>query len=107
MRAASPRRGSSCSASRTPRTFAPAVVACAFLVALGAWDRSTAAASETPAPAPPTSLERLYVSAEDGNQIVVVDPAVAAVVDHIPVGKRPRGLKVSPDGQRLYVALSG
>src|SRR5437773_10121541 len=55
------------------------------------------------APAP----ERLYVSAEDSGEIVVVDPATAAVTGRIPVGKRPRGIKLAPDGKRLYVALSG
>jgi YVTN family beta-propeller protein len=51
--------------------------------------------------------ERLYVSAEDGGDIVVVDPAAGSVVGRIPVGKRPRGMKLSPDGKTLYVALSG
>jgi YVTN family beta-propeller protein len=36
-----------------------------------------------------------------------MDPAQATVLARIPVGKRPRGLKLSPDGARLYVALSG
>jgi len=49
----------------------------------------------------------VYVSDEDGGNVVVVDPAAARVVARIPVGKRPRGLKVSADGKRLYVALSG
>ncbi len=37
----------------------------------------------------------------------MIDPARTAVVARIPVGKRPRGLKLSLDGTRLYVALSG
>ena len=51
--------------------------------------------------------ERLYVSAEDGGDIIVVDPVAGSVVGRIPVGKRPRGMKLSPDGKTLYVALSG
>lgn len=51
--------------------------------------------------------ERLYVSDELAGEVVVVDPATAAVVAHIAVGKRPRGIQRSADGTRLYVALSG
>lgn len=49
----------------------------------------------------------VYVSAESSGEVVVVDPEHASVVARIPVGKRPRGLVVSPDGRYLYVALSG
>jgi len=49
----------------------------------------------------------VYVSAESSGEVVVVDPELASVLARIPVGKRPRGLKVSPDGRHLYVALSG
>src|ERR1700690_112837 len=51
--------------------------------------------------------ERLYVSAEDGGEVVVVDPVSATVVARVAVGKRPRGVKLSADGRLLYVALSG
>jgi YVTN family beta-propeller protein len=51
--------------------------------------------------------ELLYVSAEQSGEIVVIDPAKAAVVTKIAVGKRPRGLRLSPDQKFLYVALSG
>lgn len=50
---------------------------------------------------------RMFVSNEDGNSISVVDAQTQAVVATIPVGKRPRGMRVSPDGRTLYVALSG
>lgn len=49
----------------------------------------------------------VYVSAESSGEVVVVDAEHASVVARIPVGKRPRGLVVSPDGRYLYVALSG
>lgn len=52
-------------------------------------------------------VERLYLSAEQSGEVVVVDPQAARVVARIPVGKRPRGLKISRDGKRLYVAKSG
>jgi len=56
----------------------------------------------TPPPAP-----LVYVSDEAGGFVLAVDPAAATVVASIPVGKRPRGLKLSRDGKRLFVALSG
>jgi YVTN family beta-propeller protein len=49
----------------------------------------------------------VWVSLEENGEVVSIDVAAAKVVDRIPVGKRPRGIKVSPDGKMLYVALSG
>jgi len=57
-------------------------------------------------PATPTGV-RLYVSDETGSKVVVVDAATGNVLDHLSVGKRPRGIKVTPDGTQLIVALSG
>src|SRR5712671_1098107 len=51
--------------------------------------------------------ELVYVSAEQGDQVVVIDPERGAVVARIPVGKRPRGLRLSRDGKQLFVAESG
>ena len=39
--------------------------------------------------------------------LTVVDTATRQVVATIPLGKRPRGVRISPDGSTLYVALSG
>jgi YVTN family beta-propeller protein len=50
---------------------------------------------------------RVFVSNEGGGDISVVDVASAKVVATVPVGKRPRGIRASPDGRLLYVALSG
>lgn len=50
---------------------------------------------------------RAYVSNEDGHTVSVIDTEKAEAIATIAVGKRPRGLKVSPDGSRLYVAVSG
>src|SRR5688572_14922670 len=61
--------------------------------------------SAAPAPAPPGV--RVLVSDETGGNVVVVDPDSGQVVTRITVGKRPRGLRLSPDGTQLYVALSG
>ena len=72
------------------------------LIAAVIWAAAGAArAADAPA------ATRLYVSAEDGGEVVVVDPEHGEVVARIPVGKRPRGIKLSKDGKTLYVALSG
>lgn len=55
--------------------------------------------------------ERIYVSNEDGHTVTVLEAARsgadAEVIATIPVGKRPRGMKLNGDGSRLYVAVSG
>lgn len=51
--------------------------------------------------------ELIYVSAEQGEQIVEIDGLRGEIVRRIPVGKRPRGLALSRDGARLFVAESG
>jgi YVTN family beta-propeller protein len=50
---------------------------------------------------------RAYVSNEDGESVTVLDTQRAAVLATIPVGKRPRGLKLNRNGTLLYVAVSG
>src|SRR5262245_10911907 len=62
---------------------------------------STSAAPEV------ASLGRLFVTNESGGDISVVDVATRKTVATIPVGKRPRGIRLSPDGTQLFVALSG
>jgi YVTN family beta-propeller protein len=49
----------------------------------------------------------VYVSNEDSRNITVIDATTDSVVSTIEVGTRPRGVKVSPDGRTVYVALSG
>lgn len=50
---------------------------------------------------------RAYVSNEDGQTVSVLDTDKNEVIATIPVGKRPRGLKLNRDGSLLYVAVSG
>jgi YVTN family beta-propeller protein len=47
-----------------------------------------------------------YVSNERDGTITVIDTSTDAVVDTIKVGARARGVRLSPDGRRVYVALS-
>lgn len=62
-------------------------------------------ASGAPAPLPKGPLA--YVTNEDSQDLTVINTANDSVVATIPVGTRPRGVRVSPDGRRVYVALSG
>lgn len=50
---------------------------------------------------------RAYVSNEDGESVSVLSTESATNIATIDVGKRPRGLKLSRDGSRLFVAVSG
>ncbi len=53
--------------------------------------------------APPPA--RIFVSDETGNRVIVVEDGKVAAT--IAAGARPRGIRLSPDGTRLYVAVSG
>jgi len=48
-----------------------------------------------------------YVSNEDSGDLTIIAVETNEVVGTIPVGKRPRGVRVSSDGRTVYVALSG
>ena len=50
---------------------------------------------------------RVYVTNEASGDLTVIDAATQTVIATAPLGKRPRGVKASPDGRTLYVALSG
>jgi YVTN family beta-propeller protein len=71
-----------------------------LLFALGAASAGCARGAERA----PSSV---FVSDEEGGSVVVIDVDDKQVKTRIPVGKRPRGLKMSHDCKWLYVALSG
>jgi len=48
-----------------------------------------------------TASDRIFVSDETGGPVVELDGS-GRVIRRIAVGKRPRGLRVSPDGTTLY-----
>jgi YVTN family beta-propeller protein len=50
---------------------------------------------------------RIYVTNESSGDVTVIDEPSHTVVATVALGKRPRGLQTSPDGRRLFVALSG
>jgi YVTN family beta-propeller protein len=49
----------------------------------------------------------LYVSNEDSGTVSVIDMEAGKAIDQFEVGVRPRGIRLSPDGKILFVALSG
>ena len=51
--------------------------------------------------------ELVYVTNEDAGTISIISTATRKVIGEVGVGTRPRGVEVSPDGELIYVALSG
>jgi YVTN family beta-propeller protein len=49
----------------------------------------------------------VYVTNEISGDLALVDPAARRLVATIALGQRPRGMALSPDGNLLYIALSG
>lgn len=92
-----------------------AVSALLGVVALGACNRSSQPSSSSSSSTPSSTAAetdtgrgpRVYVSDETGSAVIVIDPEAGRVVQRFNVGKRPRGIKLSPDGKHLLVALSG
>ena len=70
-------------------------------------EQAAAPPPAAPAPEPPKAPYYVYVTNEIGGDLTVIDGGTHQVVATIPLGKRPRGIKVSPDGTKLFVALSG
>ncbi|MBU3077314.1 PQQ-dependent catabolism-associated beta-propeller protein [Sphingomonas quercus] len=57
--------------------------------------------------AAPSTGPAIYVSDEASNVVHVIDAAALALRMDIAVGRRPRGMVLSPDRRRLYVASGG
>src|SRR5947199_367193 len=84
-------------------------VAIATLSACGSEaPRPAPPAASTAAPAPPREPRvKIYVTNEMSGDLSVIDGDTQTAIGTFPLGKRPRGIKVSPDGKSLFVALSG
>ena len=78
------------------------VFAATLMVVLFAGMVSAAAGAEAP-----QGSYLVYVSNEKSGDLTVINAADFKVAATIPVGKRPRGLRCSPDRQTIFVALSG
>ena len=83
----------------------------AVLVSVTACNRAEPpkpAATEAAPPKPLVpSAVGIYVTNETSGDLSILDAETRAVVATVPLGKRPRGIAVSPDRATLYVALSG
>jgi YVTN family beta-propeller protein len=55
----------------------------------------------------PQIEEWVYITNEDSEDLSVISTLTNEVIHKMPVGKRPRGLRVAPDGKSIFVALSG
>lgn len=80
---------------------APCVASC---------DREPAAPASTAIPTGTSGDPRgarLYVTNEMSGDLTVIDVESRREIQRIQLGKRPRGIRSSPDGSTLYVALSG
>jgi YVTN family beta-propeller protein len=97
---------------RSPRFLRMTILAATALLAAACGKEQPALGgrADTTA-APPASTgsvgELAYVTNEDSQNLSVIDTRTDSVVATIAVGTRPRGVKVSPDGRTVYVALSG
>jgi YVTN family beta-propeller protein len=96
------------------RSLVPVLMAIAALSACNDRPREAATASPAAAPAaaavPAPALQGsygVYVTNEMSGNLTVIDPVSNTAIITLPLGKRPRGIKASPDGGRLFVALSG
>ena len=93
------------------RPFLALALAAATAATLAAGCGQTPPKAEAPAattaPAPVIPAVRVFVTNETSGDLTVIDAATQAVIATSALGKRPRGIQVSPDGKSLYVALSG
>ncbi|MHC8441980.1 MAG: PQQ-dependent catabolism-associated beta-propeller protein [Candidatus Eutrophobiaceae bacterium] len=53
-----------------------------------------------------TITGRIFVTNEKGNTVSVINGETLEVEAEIPIGNRPRGIGISPDGLEVYVAVS-
>jgi YVTN family beta-propeller protein len=94
-----------------PSKVTTSLVALVLLAACGKEQPSLGGRGDTDVPAVAqsgkVSGELAYVTNEDSQNLTVIDTRSDSVVATIAVGTRPRGVKVSPDGRTVYVALSG
>lgn len=91
------------------------LLACGFLFLAGCGEQGIDAPETSPAPQDSTSARatkseapyRVYVTNERSGDLSVIDGQTHEVVATVPLGKRPRGIQVSPDQTQLFIALSG
>ena len=85
--------------SKFRKSAAAALAVVGLIIAMAACGKPDAVA--------PAATYRVYVSNERSGDLSVIDGASRRVLATIPLGKRPRGIRLGPDGQTLYIALTG
>ena len=81
---------------------------CACLAVATASCSKPTESSKAPAAEPnQPSGYKIYVTSEISGDLNVIDSSSMAVTSTVKLGKRPRGIHASPDGQFIYIALSG
>ncbi|MEY4905639.1 MAG: hypothetical protein RLZZ292_3454, partial [Bacteroidota bacterium] len=55
----------------------------------------------------PEIEEWVYITNEDSEDLSIISTLTNEVVATVPVGKRPRGIRIAPDGKSVFVAISG
>jgi YVTN family beta-propeller protein len=55
----------------------------------------------------PAAAYHVYVTNERSGDVTVINGSDFSIAATVPVGKRPRGIHISPNGKVVYVALSG
>jgi YVTN family beta-propeller protein len=80
----------------------------ACLVAFCTGCSTTAPVQPAEKKAPTESFSpRIYVTNEVSGDMTVIDSGTYETIATVPLGKRPRGIRASPDRKTIYVALSG
>ena len=85
------------------RSLPTSVACCALLLTACSKPAPVETSGQKPAGPP---VPRIYVSDEVAGDLSIID-SVTFAVTNIHLGKRARGIHASPDGNLLYVALSG
>jgi YVTN family beta-propeller protein len=80
-----------------------------LMLLMAACGQPDAPKTEEPAAPPPrpAGSYHVYVTNERSGDLTIIDSVTNEVVSTVKLGKRPRGIHVSPDKKTIYVALSG
>ncbi len=73
----------------------------------GSGDAPPESSAPEPAPLPAKTAPWVYITNEASGDMSIIDSATNEVIATVPLGKRPRGIRISPDKKTIYVALSG
>ena len=92
---------------KTDRLYLSAICAALALFASGCSKPPTESNEAKTVTAQKPSGYRIYVTCETSGELAIIDSNTMAVASTVKLGKRPRGVHPSADGNTIYVALSG